>query len=125
MPEINNFFAEGLDVLENVSVFFNEVTNKIYPANNNIFWKPRKTRTIDLEVLMMEKDENSRNTRLFDVPNSTILSVIRSKVDKEANKEKTLTEQKKEYEPNTLNENLLQVVINNQVIVYNLNELKP
>lgn len=41
-------------------------------------WNAHQTRTIDLRV-MMTNDEDSRNTRLFDVPNSTILSVIREK----------------------------------------------
>ena len=59
---------------------------------------------------MIDNDNDSRNTRLFDVPYSTILSVIRGN---------------NEDIPHQINLNLLQVTVNNQLIVFDLSEAKP
>ena len=58
---------------------------------------------------MMDNDYDSRNTRLFDVPNSTVLSIIRQKNDAK----------------HEINLNLLQVVVNNQIVVFNLEPEQP
>ena len=61
-----------------VNQLFDEFTGKTIENDSGILWNAHQTRTIDLQV-MMTNDEDSRNTRLSDVPNSTILSVIREK----------------------------------------------
>ena len=88
---------------------FDGETGKMVETDSMIFWKARETRTIDLRVMMNDNDDNTRRTRLFDVPNSTVLSIIR---DRDGAKHE-------------INLNLLQVVVNNQIVVFDLRSERP
>ena len=60
-------------------ILFDEYYQKeIVMSDSPILWRQRKTRIIDLRV-MMENENSSHNTKLYDVPNSTQLSMKRVK----------------------------------------------
>ena len=88
---------------------FDELTQAFIESDSMILWKSRETRTIDLRV-MIDNEQDAQNTQLIDVPNSTILSVIRDK------------DRKKSHQ---INQSLLQVVVHNQIAVFDLSDQRP
>ena len=104
-------FGKSEDIITNIlnNKLFDGETGKMVETDSMIFWKARETRTIDLRVMMNDNDDNTRRTRLFDVPNSTVLSIIR---DRDGAKHE-------------INLNLLQVVVNNQIVVFDLRSERP
>ena len=67
--------------------------------------------------MMMENENSSHNTKLYDVPNSTQLSMERLKMKKGIKKTKDL--------PPIINYNLLQIIVENKAIVFDLEEQEP
>ena len=98
--------------------FFNNLEDHEFVSSSAILWNKNTTRTIDLSV-MMENEIDSKNTRLSDMPNSALLSVQREKVNLgQGNKDPNLNQV-------SLKEDLLQVTVNSQVIVFDLSEPQP
>lgn len=94
---------------------FDTVEQKEIVMQGPILWRKRVTRTIDLSM-MMENENSSHNTKLYDVPNSSQLSMERIKM-KKGIKSKDL--------PPVINYNLLQVIVENKAIVFDLEEQEP
>ena len=98
--------------------FFNNLEDHEFVSSSAILWNKNVTRTIDLSV-MMENEIDSKNTRLSDMPNSALLSVQRDKVNLgHGNNDPNLHQV-------SLKEDLLQVTVNSQVIVFDLSEPQP
>ena len=85
-------------------------TEDVLDYKCHISWEHFITRTIDLSVLC-ESDADCYNTHLAEVPKSTQLSINRSneQADREAGDIK-------------LRQNLLQVTVRNNTIIYDITE---
>ena len=57
---------------------FDELSETYLDDISKLVWRQRETKILDLKV-MIDSDQDSKNTKLFDVPASTILSVTRGK----------------------------------------------